>query len=67
MNGPSAGAGSGGEGPLVYQAWKGNNVSPPPALSSTPPSMFLSPILLGARADLCVLEVVARLAYGNAC
>jgi hypothetical protein len=35
MNGANAGAvpgGAGGEAPLVYQAWKGNNVSPAPPL-----------------------------------
>ena len=37
MNGASAsagpGAGAGAEGPLVYEAWKGSNVSGTPLLS----------------------------------
>lgn len=57
MNGASAGAGpgAGGEGPLVYQAWKGSNVREPltsPRRLSSSPHFFVSCV------DLCVHAVV---------
>ena len=49
MNGASAsagvgtGAGAGGEAPLVYKAWKGNNVSGMPFSSLFPSAPFFLP------------------------
>jgi len=49
MNGASAsagvgtGAGAGGEAPLVYKAWKGNNVSGMPLSSLFPSAPFFLP------------------------
>jgi hypothetical protein len=47
MNGASAsagvGTGAGGEAPLVYKAWKGNNVSGMPLLSLLPSTPFFLP------------------------
>jgi hypothetical protein len=44
--GAGAGAGAGGEGPLVYEAWKGSNVSGMPLLSLylCPSAPFLPPV-----------------------
>ena len=56
MNGASAsagpGAGAGAEGPLVYEAWKGSNVSGTPLLSL---SLSPSPRFFGA----CVVWICA--------
>lgn len=63
MNGASSGGGgggAGGDGPLVYQRWKGNNVSANvPLLLFFSTYIFLSlslssPRFLGVCVDLCV-------------
>lgn len=57
MNGASAGVG--GEAPLVYKAWKGNNVSGMPLFSLFPSALFFLPKFLccWCGVDLCGLEV----------